>query len=155
MKPNIGLEPKQLKDSAKALVPLLADLTVAAQTSRGAHWNVTGDLFGPLHDLFGETYEELGGWIDVVAERIRALGEKVQSTLGEAVKVSECPDADTSKAGAPELVEGVLATYEAICRRIRGLEGKADCGTENMLLGILECAEKRAWMLRAHLEGSV
>ena len=44
------------------------------------HWNVTGPMFRTLHLMFEEQYNELWLAVDVVAERIRALGVPAPAT---------------------------------------------------------------------------
>ena len=38
------------------------------------HWNVTGPMFNTLHLMFETQYTELSLAVDLIAERIRALG---------------------------------------------------------------------------------
>ena len=50
-------------------------LSACTKKTHGFHWNVTGPMFQTLHLMFMEQYTDLWNSIDVIAERIRALGE--------------------------------------------------------------------------------
>lgn len=43
--------------------------------TQGDHWSVAGPMFLPLHEITEKLYTDLFAAIDVIAERIRALGE--------------------------------------------------------------------------------
>jgi starvation-inducible DNA-binding protein len=59
---------------AGALSRLLADTYTLYLKTQGDHWNVTGPMFPGLHAMFETQYIELRDAVDLIAERIRALG---------------------------------------------------------------------------------
>ncbi len=59
---------------AAKLQTLLQDTYAAFLLTHNYHWNVEGMHFVSLHTLFEQQYTELFAAIDVIAERIRALG---------------------------------------------------------------------------------
>ncbi|NJR41904.1 MAG: DNA starvation/stationary phase protection protein, partial [Akkermansiaceae bacterium] len=59
MKLNIGLSEKNRKAVGAVLAQLLADEVALYIATRGAHWNVVGANFGPLHSFFQDQYEAL------------------------------------------------------------------------------------------------
>ena len=59
----------------KSLSKLLADSYTLYLKTQNFHWNVTGPNFHSLHTMFEEQYPDLDDAVDVIAERIRALGE--------------------------------------------------------------------------------
>ena len=71
------------------LEKLLADSYALALKTQNYHWNVVGENFKPLHELFGAQYEEIADAIDEIAERIRALGSKVEGTFENFIKLSK------------------------------------------------------------------
>src|SRR3569833_1283186 len=75
MNVNIGLKQSARKASGEALSKVLADTYILFLKSQGYHWNVTGPHFAALHTLFETQYNELHDAADLIAERIRALGE--------------------------------------------------------------------------------
>ena len=71
---DIGISSAQREEIAAALSRLLADTYVLYGKTHGFHWNVTGPMFNTLHLMFMDQYTELWNALDVIAERIRALG---------------------------------------------------------------------------------
>jgi starvation-inducible DNA-binding protein len=58
----------------QALNVLQSDTTVLYQKLRSYHWNVTGQQFFMLHELFEKLYREVADVGDALAERALALG---------------------------------------------------------------------------------
>src|ERR1044072_6218824 len=77
---NIGLNKEQRKNIAQGLSELLADSYTLYLKTHNYHWNVTGPMFQTLHLMFQTQYNELWLVVDLVAERIRTLGEAAPGT---------------------------------------------------------------------------
>ena len=71
---DIGIPEAQRQQIAAGLGQVLADTSVLYAKTHGFHWNVTGPMFNTLHLMFMGQYTELWNALDVIAERIRALG---------------------------------------------------------------------------------
>ena len=69
-----GIPDKDRKAIAEGLGKLLADSYTLYLKTHNYHWNVTGPMFSTLHLMFEQQYTELALAVDLVAERIRALG---------------------------------------------------------------------------------
>jgi starvation-inducible DNA-binding protein len=152
---DIGLPQKDRVVMAEQLQKLLANEYVLYTKTLKYHWNVEGKLFGPLHKLFNEQYEQLLVVVDDVAERIRALGFKPMATLQEFLaetSLVEDPGVNPDDMG---MIKNLLMSYEAIIKQLRDMIDTSaeinDMGTNNFLSDLLERHEKTAWMLRAHL----
>lgn len=52
----------------------LADISDLYSQAKQAHWNVKGAQFYQLHQLFDKLAEELEEFVDLIAERVTALG---------------------------------------------------------------------------------
>ncbi|MEA5471398.1 DNA starvation/stationary phase protection protein Dps, partial [Spirulina sp. 06S082] len=70
---------------------LASSLDLKTQTKQ-AHWNVKGMDFIQLHELFDEMAGELEEFVDMVAERITALGAIAKGTARVAAKASILPE---------------------------------------------------------------
>src|SRR5213083_3150732 len=71
---NIGINEEDRKQIAEGLAKLLADTYTLYLKTHNFHWNVTGPMFQTLHMMFEAQYTELANAVDLIAERIRALG---------------------------------------------------------------------------------
>src|SRR5512134_2012165 len=71
---DIGIQEQDRKQIAAGLARLLADTYTLYLKTHNFHWNVTGPMFQTLHLMFETHYNELALAVDLIAERIRALG---------------------------------------------------------------------------------
>lgn len=156
MNAKIGIPAKENKQIAEKLTTLLADQHVLYVKTRNFHWNVTGPNFTSLHLLFEGHYTQMALDIDMVAERIRTLGQPAIGTMKEFLSLATLKEAGKGKHKADEMVSNLLADHEAIVTSMRKLIEEAsntkDEGTVDMLTGLMEQHEKTAWMLRSYLE---
>ena len=83
MKPNIGLSSKTLSSVTGILTAVLSDAVLLYTKTRKFHWNVSGNSFLELHELFEAQYKELENSIDEIAERINKLGSPTPGTMQE------------------------------------------------------------------------
>ncbi len=151
---DIGIPEKARREIAQGLRCFLADTYTLYLKTHYFHWNVTGPMFQTLHLMFEQQYNELWMAVDVIAERIRALGFFAPGTYEEfsalsSVKESKGPLKD--KAMLRALVEG----HEAVIRTARAnfpvAENARDQATLDLLTQRMQVHEKTAWMLRSLL----
>lgn len=77
-----------------SLEKVLANSYALYLKTQNYHWNVVGANFKSLHELFNEQYNDLAAAIDEIAERIRALGVKVDGTFENFSKLSKIKSGD-------------------------------------------------------------
>jgi DNA-binding ferritin-like protein len=83
---DIGINKKDREKIANGLSNLLADSYTLYLMTHNFHWNVTGPMFNTLHVMFMQQYTEQWTALDLIAERIRALGLPAPGTYKEFVK---------------------------------------------------------------------
>lgn len=152
---DIGIEASKREEIANGLSRLLADTYSLYLKTHNFHWNVTGPMFQTLHTMFETQYTELATAVDLIAERIRALGFPAPGTYSEYAKlssISETPGVPKAEEMIRLLVEG----QEAVVRTARSLfpllEQANDEPTADLLTQRMQIHEKTAWMLRSLLE---
>nr|WP_308611232.1 Dps family protein [Marinicella pacifica] len=152
---NTGLKQENRSEIVEGLSKLLADSYTLYLKTHNYHWNVTGPMFTTLHELFEEHYLELAEAVDVIAERIRALGEFAPGSYQAFSKLTEIKE-ETEVPEAKQMIKNLLDSHETIIRHARkvitsdaieGDEVSADLLTQRM-----EFHEKTAWMLRSLLD---
>ncbi len=139
----------------QALNVLQADTTVLYQKLRSYHWNVTGQQFFMLHELFEKLYREIADTNDALAERAIALGAPPVRTLEEQLSMAILKeDRNTPESG--NMVRNVLVDLELLTGRLRELardaEREGDIGTTNLAQDTADRNEKTIWMLKAYLK---
>ena len=117
---DIGISEKDRTAIAKGLSKLLADSFTLYLMTHNFHWNVTGPMFNTLHTMFMGQYTEQWNALDVIAERIRALGVQAPGSYEEYAKLTTIP-AVKSKPKALEMVALLVAAQEATARTAREL----------------------------------
>ncbi len=155
MELNTGISADQREAVAHELSKLLADSYTLYLKTHNFHWNVTGKMFQTLHVMFEEHYTELAAAVDLVAERIRALGFPAPGSYGAFARLSSVPDTD-GVPGAMDMVKLLVEAHEAVIRTARRVVGSAekagDQATADLGTQRLQVHEKTAWMLRSLLE---
>jgi len=116
---------------------------------------VEGPMFQTLHQMFMEQYTETWNAIDLIAERIRSLGEYAPGTYRQYLKLASIQETD----GVPEaeqMVKLLIEGQEAVVRTARQLlplAGEAhDEPSLDLLTQRMQVHEKNAWMLRSLLK---
>jgi len=151
---DIGIEEGERKEIAAGLSRLLADSYTLYLKTHGFHWNVTGPMFQTLHLLFETQYTELWQALDLVAERIRALGAYAPGTYRELTALTSIPETEGVPA-ATDMIKLLVQGNEAVTRTARALfplvEKAGDEASADLLTQRLQIHEKNAWMLRSLL----
>jgi len=152
---DIGIGKRDREKIVRGLSELLADSYTLYLMTHNFHWNVTGPQFNSLHLMFMGQYTEQWNALDLIAERIRALGHPAPGTYGEFARLASIAEVE----GVPkanDMIRHLVAAQEATARTARKVfplaEAANDQPTADLLTQRLEVHEKTAWMLRSLLE---
>ena len=155
---DIGISRNDRQAIAESLSRLLADSYTLYLKTHNFHWNITGPMFNTLHVMFEGQYTEQWQALDLIAERIRALGQRAPGSYREFAQLSSIADNASEVAAADwrAMVSELVLANEAVCRTARAAfkatEKAADQPSEDLLTQRLNIHEKNAWMLRSLLE---
>jgi starvation-inducible DNA-binding protein len=153
---DIGIKEKDREKIAKGLSALLADSYTLYLMTHNFHWNVTGPHFNSLHTMFMAQYTEQWTALDLIAERIRALGFPAPGTYREFAELASIKEI-AGVPGSDDMVRHLVSAQESTARTARKLfpvvDAANDQPTADLLTQRLEVHEKTAWMLRSLLEG--
>jgi starvation-inducible DNA-binding protein len=152
---DIGIGAKERKEISDSLSRLLADTYTLYLKTHNFHWNVTGPMFQTLHLMFEQQYNELALAVDLIAERIRALGSRAPGSYREFGRLSSIAEAD-GEPNAEQMIRELVAGQETVVRTARQAfpiaERAGDQPTLDLLTQRMQIHEKTAWMLRSLLE---
>lgn len=133
---------------------LAASLDLKTQTKQ-AHWNVKGTDFYQLHELFDEMAGELEEYVDMVAERVTALGGTALGTARLAAANSILPEYNLDAVGGVEHLTALADRYGAYAKHLReaidATDALEDADTADLYTEISRTIDKRLWFLEAHL----
>jgi len=155
MKIDTGISSKQRGDIAQGLARMLADTYLLYLKTHNFHWNVEGPMFQTLHIMFMDQYTEAWNAIDLIAERIRALGHYAPGTYKEYLKLGSIKETD-GVPKAEKMVRELIEGQETVARTARSVLPIADKANDQPTLDLLtqrlDIHEKNAWMLRSLLK---
>lgn len=151
---NIGINNEHRTEIAAGLKNLLADSYTLFVKTHHFHWNVTGPMFNTLHTMFEAQYNDLFMAVDLIAERIRSLGEYAPGSFAQFSELSSVEEA-TEVLPAMRMVQTLVNDHETIvrvARRVQKVAAEAnDESTADLVTERLRVHEKTAWMLRSLL----
>ena len=155
MKPqaiDTGLSEAERKVITEGLAQVLADAYTLYLKTHSFHWNVTGPMFNTLHLMFEAQYTELALAVDVIAERIRALGIFAPGSHQQYAELTSIEE-ETGVPSAEEMIAQLVRGQEAVVRTARHVFQLADKAgdqpTADLLTQRMQIHEKTAWMLRS------
>lgn len=138
-----------------SLTILLADTYVLYVKTQLCHWNVTGVNFLTLHTLFMNQYIDLADAVDLLAERMRALGRLVPGNflaLSGLGQVNGEPDLKLPE----QMLKALIADQESVIQSLQKYmpiaEQAHDYTTVDLMTRRLQMHEKNLWMLRSSLK---
>ena len=154
MELNIGIGKKERKEITEGLSRLLADSYTLYLKTHNFHWNVEGPMFNTLHQMFMEQYTEMWNALDLIAERIRALGHYAPGSYKQFAKLTSIDETDKVPS-AHDMLKQLLEGHDAVARTARKVFPAAEEGSDEATLDLLtqriQLHEKTAWMLRSML----
>ena len=141
------------------VLPLLqARLSDAADLSaqlKQAHWNVKGREFFQLHELFDKIHGEVENFVDLIAERIIALGGVADGRVQTTAKDSRLGQYPLDVRGSDQHLEAVAAAIAKLGSSVRAdVDAAADAGdaaTADLFTEVLRETDKQLWLVEAHL----
>jgi starvation-inducible DNA-binding protein len=153
-KTRIDLDVNTRQEMVLTLNQQLADTFDMLSLVKQAHWNIKGPNFIALHKLLDEIADGLMEYVDMLAERVTALGGLAMGTVrmsAQATRLQPYP---------PELVED-MATLAFLADQMAQLANSTraaaesaetlnDMSTNDLFIEISRDLDKWLWFLDAH-----
>ena len=154
---HIDLSDKVRTQMIELLNRHLASTTDLYSQTKHAHWNVKGPDFMQLHELFDMLAEGVEEYIDIIAERITALGGVAHGTIRMAASGSMLPETSLGSASGAEYLEHLIERYSIMAQSARqaidSADEAGDMGTSDLFTDIVRDLDKWRWFLDAHTQG--
>jgi len=149
-----SVDPSRL-DVADGLSKLLASSYALYLKTQNYHWNVRGPMFMTLHKLFEAQYTELADSIDIIAERIRALGFVAPGSLTSFAALSDVKD-ESGSPSANEMLEQLArdnAVVVLTAKLLYSLTADTDDEvTADLITQRIAVHERNIWMLNSLID---
>lgn len=156
-KENKEATPKAADSSAIAehLQQQLADHFALNAKTLNFHWNVTGSNFYDLHKLFYKLSKTQQKTIEKVAERILALGSKVDTSLQNISSKTTLSEEKNGSLSERDMIKALLKDYQNIKTQLKNdiqfISESDDDATYLLLTKLIYKYEKTIWKLKALL----
>jgi starvation-inducible DNA-binding protein len=145
------LTEKGVKEISTDLRKLLADVFALYVKTKNFHWHMTGPNFRDYHLLLDDQGEQIFGMSDVVAERIRKLGDVALRSIGDIVRHQRVHDNDASSLTPEAMLTDLLANNQELIKYLRATHDVCgqhnDVATASLIENWIDESERRAWFL--------
>jgi starvation-inducible DNA-binding protein len=142
------------KTVANSLKTVLADSYILYLKTQNYHWNVTGPNFKSLHLMFEEQYNDLFLAVDLIAERIRALGDKAPGSFAAYSKLTSIKEGSENLDAVlmvEELIRDQDIIIKTLTKTLKEAQNSGDEVTAGIVINRIEIHQKNAWMLKSSL----
>jgi starvation-inducible DNA-binding protein len=107
--------------------------------------------------MFEQQYTELAAAVDLIAERIRALGHAAPGSYRAYAALTDIEEED-GVPSAEEMIRRLVEGQQTVVRTARAMfptvEAAQDEPTADLLTQRMQVHEKNAWMLRSLIEAA-
>jgi len=140
-----------VKEISTDLRKLLADVFALYVKTKNFHWHMTGPHFRDYHLLLDDQGEQIFAMSDVVAERIRKLGDVALRSIGDIARHQRVRDNDDSSLPAEAMLDELLANNQELIKYLRATHDVCDehndVATASLIEKWIDETENRAWFL--------
>jgi starvation-inducible DNA-binding protein len=142
---------KACKEIAKALNPLVADAFALYVKTKNFHWHSSGSHYRDYHLLFDEQAEQIFTMIDVLAERVRKLGNTTIHSIGQIASLQRIKDDNDAFVAPREMLHRLLEDNKNLTASLRAAHevcsAHKDVATTSLLENFIDETERRVWFL--------
>jgi len=139
------------KDVAAALNLLLADTFALYLKTKNFHWHVSGPHFRDYHLLLDEQAEQIFAMTDVLAERVRKLGQPTLRSIGDISRRQRLADNDAPYVDPDDMLAELRDDNQRLVAAMREAHDTCDehndVATASQLEVYIDEAERRVWFL--------
>ncbi len=134
----------------------LADAIDLKTQAKQAHWNVKGHHFIGLHELFDQVATAVEADVDLIAERVTALGGTAMGTARVVAQKSTLSEYPLEIVDGTAHVDALSTAMADFNKKVRGniedADKAGDANTADLLTGISRELDKLLWFVEAHIQ---
>jgi starvation-inducible DNA-binding protein len=139
------------RDIAASLNGLLADVFALYMKTKNFHWHMSGSHFRDYHLLLDEQSTQIFAMTDVLAERVRKIGQLTLHSIGEISRNQRIADNDAAYVTPQDMLAELREDNGELAKRMREAHGMIDEHKDGATASLLEVfideTERRAWFL--------
>ncbi len=153
---SVGLRQDVRAPMISLLNQQLADTYDLFSQTKHAHWNVKGAEFFQIHLLYDKLAEQVEDYVDMIAERITALGGMAFGTARMASATSRLAEFPPDCFESTATLDALATRFSGVgssCRAIIDIAAASgDAATADLLTQVVRGMDTALWMLEAHLQ---
>ncbi len=134
----------------------LADAIDLKTQAKQAHWNVKGHHFIALHELFDQVATAVEAHVDLIAERVTALGGTAMGTariVAQRSSLSEYPLEIFDGTAHVDALSTAMADFgKRIRQNIEDADKLDDADTADLFTEVSREIDKLLWFVEAHIQ---
>lgn len=139
------------REIAESVNPLVADAFALYVKTKNFHWHMSGSHFRDYHLLLDEQGDQIFAMIDVLAERLRKIGQNTIHSIGQISRLQNVEDDDEEFVEPKEMLQRLMNDNQAFAARMREAHEVSskhnDCATTSILEVFIDETERRTWFL--------
>jgi starvation-inducible DNA-binding protein len=152
----VGLPPEVRAEMARLLNEVLADTRILHDLYKKTHWLMRGRTFYQLHLLMDKHAGEQANLVDVVAERIQALGAVAVGDPRHVAELTTIPRPPDGVEEVPAMLSRLLEAHELVIGKTRDAAKRADeleddSSNDILVSDVLRTNEAQVWFVAEHL----
>jgi starvation-inducible DNA-binding protein len=148
--PN-DLGERAAKDIGGAMNGVLADVFALYLKTKNFHWHMSGPHFRDYHLLLDEQADQLFAMTDPIAERVRKLGARTLTSVGQVARMTRVGDNDAETVEPADMLAELREDNTALAASLRAAHGVCDehrdVATASLIENWIDETERRAWFL--------
>jgi len=145
------LKSNAIKDLSAALNVLLSDVFALYLKTKNFHWHISGPHFRDYHLLLDEQGDQIFATIDVLAERVRKIGQPTLRSIGDISRQQRISDNDAAYVDPQDMLAELRDDNQRFITSMREThdvcDEHGDVATTSLLEVYIDEAEKRVWFL--------
>ncbi len=140
----------------QVLQSVVSNAFVVYVKTYAVHWNYHGPKFFSVHKLTEEQYGDQAEAVDMIAERIRALGGEAPISLAHILEDTTIKEFTSMSRNQDDILVDLVVSNQKLAEQYskaaEELQKLGDSYSHDMLVQRIGTHEKAAWMLHSHLE---
>ena len=141
---------KGRQEICESINPLVADAFALYVKTKSFHWHMSGSHFRDYHLLFDEQAEQIFAMIDVLAERVRKLGETTICSINHISRLQKIKD-DEIILEPKKMIQHLMHDNKNYAAHMRSTHqicaDHNDVATASILEVFIDETERRTWFL--------
>jgi starvation-inducible DNA-binding protein len=142
---------------ADAINPLIADAFALYLKTKNFHWHMSGSHYRDYHLLLDEQADQIFAMTDVLAERVRKVGQTTIRSIGHIAMLQTIEDDNSEFVGPLDMLRELTEDNKNFAARQRAAhdvcDEHIDVATASLLENFIDETERRTWFLYETLMG--